>query len=1046
MIALFARHATAPNLLLIGMVLFGLLALTRMNKQFFPDFGIDVIVVSVAWPGAGAEDVDNGIIQLIEPEVRFLAGVADVIAVSREGSASLQLDFEAGTDMQSALSDVEAAVSRITNLPEASETPRIRRIVRRADLLRISISGDVQERTLKTWAKRMRDGLLRAGVDEVELIGARDEWILVEAHQRDLLALDLPIQDISRRIAEVSRDIPGGMIGRDTVSRVRSLGLGRTAEEVSAVEVRAFPDGRRLTVGDVATVRESWDERQPRVWVDRRPAIELIVKRAPAADALETAAAAREFLDDFVPTLPAGISVERYDETSELIDERIDLLVKNGLGGLVIVLLVLFAFLETRIALWVAAGIPAALLAAMGLAWMLGQSINMLMLFGTILAIGMIVDEAIVVAEYADSRRQQGDTPLQAALKGAERMAGPIFSTTLTTVAAFLPLVMIGGIIGQIVRDIPIIVVLALLASLVECFLVLPGHLYHSFAAPEPSSGRRLARWRRRSVLFHQQFQRRFEKFRHGWFRRMVARALDHRYLVLATGVGLLVISIGIAASGRIGFTFFPSVEPDKVFATVAMIPGTAREETRERLFEIEQAARSAARALGAPGIIRHATVVAGAGPRVPGLGPTGDADTVGTVTLYLTAPDRREVRTDDFARAWREHAGSPIGVDTLSIRTPQAGPPGREIDVRLSGDSLRELDAAAGRVKALLASYPGVSAIEDNLTPGPREMRLRVSPAGRALGFDTTRAGMQMRGTLEGETALRFARGDEEVEVRVRLSDPPDGLDSLYLFGPGGTEVPLTTLAEVTTSGSHDVIRRERGRRQVAVTADVDETVTTSSRVLAALVRDGLARTATDAGLEWRFAGRAEEEEETFADMGVGAAVGLVGMFLVLAWIFGSYTRPLAVMAVIPFGFIGVCLAHLLTGFDLTILSMIGMIGLSGIVINDSIILMVAIRDHEGDGTPFRDVLVDACCSRLRAVLLTSLTTIGGLLPICFETSLQAQFLIPVALTIVAGLATVTFLVLCLVPAMLLIGRDVRRLVARRNDGYETPAEAAAR
>ncbi len=1045
MIALFARHATAPNLLMIAMLLFGLLALSRMNKQFFPDFGIDVIMVSVAWPGAGAEDVDNGIIQVIEPEVRFLAGVKDVIALSREGSASLRIDFEAGTDMQSALSEVESAVSIITNLPEDSETPRIRRVIRHEDLLRISISGDMEERTLKTWAKRMRDGLLRTGVDEVELIGARDEWILVEAHQRDLLALDLPIPDVARRIAEASRDIPGGTIGRDTVSRVRSLGLSRTAEEVSAVEVRTFPDGRRLTVGDVATVRESWDERQPRVWVDRRPAIELVVKRAPTADALETAAAAREFLDVFVPTLPAGISVERYDQTSELIEERIDLLVKNGIGGLVIVLLVLFVFLDTRTALWVAAGIPAALLAAMGLAWMLGQSINMLMLFGTILAIGMIVDEAIVVAEYADSRRQKGDTPLQAALKGAERMAGPVFSTTLTTVAAFLPLVMIGGVIGQIVRDIPIIVVLALLASLVECFLVLPGHLYHSFAAPEPS-GRRLVRWRRRSVLFHQQFQRRFERFRNGPFRRMVGHALDHRYLVVTTGAALLLIAIGITASGRVGFTFFPSVEPDKIFATVTMIPGTTREETRERLFEIEQAARSTARTLGAPDIIRHATVVVGTGPRAPGPGPMSNNDTLGTVTLYLTAPDRRDVRTDEFARAWNERAGSPVGVDTLSIRTPQAGPPGREIDVRLSGDSLRELDAAAERVKTLLASYPGVSAIEDDLTPGPREMQLRVSPAGRALGFDITRAGMQMRGTLEGETALRFARGDAEVEVLVRLSEPPDGLDSLYLFGPGGTEVPLTTLAEVTTSGSHDAIRRERGLRQVAVTADVDETVTTSSRVLAALVRDGLARTATDSGLEWRFAGRAEEEGETFADMGVGATAGLIGMFLVLAWIFGSYSRPLAVMAVIPFAFIGVCLAHLLTGFDLTILSMIGMIGLSGIVINDSIVLMVAIRDHEGDDTPFRDVVVDACCARLRAVLLTSLTTIGGLLPICFETSLQAQFLIPVALTIVAGLATVTVLVLCLMPAMLLIGRDVRQLVTRRSDGHETQAEAAAR
>ncbi|MCY4501620.1 MAG: efflux RND transporter permease subunit, partial [Alphaproteobacteria bacterium] len=326
MIALFARHPTAANLLMAAMLVIGLLALSRMNKQFFPDFGIDVVLVTVTWPGAGAEDVDNAIVQAIEPEVRFLDRVKRVVSNSQEGRASISVEYEAGSDMQAALADVDAAISRVATLPEDSEAPWIRRVVRYENLLRIVLSGNLPERTLKTWATQMRDGLIRAGVDEVEMVGARDEWILVEADQQSLLALDLPISEISSRIAGASRDIPGGDTGGHSVSRVRSLGLARTAEEVAAVEVRAFPDGRRLTLGEVAEVSEAWDENQPRVYFDGRPAVELIVKRATTADALETAEAAAQFLDGFLPTLPPGVTVKQYDAAAELIDQRIDLL------------------------------------------------------------------------------------------------------------------------------------------------------------------------------------------------------------------------------------------------------------------------------------------------------------------------------------------------------------------------------------------------------------------------------------------------------------------------------------------------------------------------------------------------------------------------------------------------------------------------------------------------------------------------------------------------------------------------------------------------
>ena len=1023
MIALFARHPTAANLLLAAMLVLGLLSLSRMNKQFFPNYGIDAVVVSVAWPGAGAEDVDNTIVQALDPEVRFLDRVKRVISNSQDGLANIRIIFEAGTDMQAAVADVEAAVSRVATLPEDSETPWIRRVVRYENLLRIVVWGELPERTLKTWATRIRDGLIRHGVDEVEMVGARDEWILVEADQQRLAAFDLPISELSDRIASASRDIPAGDTGGRAVSRVRSLGLAHTAEEVAAIEVRAFPDGRRLTVGEIAQVSEAWNEDQPRVWFDGRPAVELIVKRAATADALETAEAADRFLEGFVPTLPPGVAVHRYDAAAELIDQRIDLLVRNGLGGLVIVLIVLFLFLNARTAIWVAAGIPAALFAAMALAWVLGHTVNMIMLFGTVLAIGLVVDDAIVVAEHAETRaRRGGSRPLEAAVEGARRMAGPVFCSSLTTIAAFLPLVLVGGVIGQIIREIPIIVVLALVASLVECFLVLPGHLRHSFAATAAAAEGRASRFRRG-------FDERFRRFREGPFRRMVGRALVHRYLVLALAVGFFLVSLGIAASGRIGFTFFPSVEPNIIFANLRMVPGTTREETLERLLQIERGARATAEDFGEPGLVHTSLVVQGIQRDQALSGLQRRDDTVGVVVVQLVDSDKRDVRTETFVQAWRDGNGPLVGADTLTIRAAAGGPPGREIDVRLSGDSLDDLKASARRVKALLASYPGVSAIGDNLAYGNREMQLRVTPAGRAMGFNIARAGSQLRSAIEGDIALRFARGDEEVEVRVRQTENPGGLGALYLFGPNRTEVPLSTVMTVTPSSGYDVIRRERGRREVSVTAEVDETVTTNNVVLAALQRDGLAEVVGDAGLEWRFAGKAEEQAETFADMGVGAVIGLASMFLVLAWIFGSYTRPLAVLAVVPLGFIGVSLGHFFTGFDLTVLSMIGMIGLSGIVINDSIVLVAAIADHEQEGKPPLQAIEEGACDRLRAVILTSLTTIGGLLPLCFETSLQAQFLIPVALTIVAGLAMATLLILFVMPAMLAVGHDLQRL-----------------
>ena len=1026
-IALFVRHPTAANLLMAVLLATGALALSNMNRQLFPDFDIDVVTVSVKWPGAGAEDMDSLVVEAIEPEVRFLDGVEKVISSSSEGYAYTQIHFEPGTNMRVAQAQVDAAVSRIESLPEDSGKPRIQQAYRYDTLMRVVLSGDVPERALRSWAGRMRDGLIEAGIDVVELVGVRDEEILVEVDQRHLLAVDLTIAEISNRIAGVLRNIPGGNTGGRTVSRVRSLGQAHTAEQVAAVEIKAFPDGRKVTLDEIAEVRESWARDGIRLHVRGQPAIELIVKRATTADAIETAETAARFLESFVPTLPPGLSVIRYDRQAELIDERLDLLVESGLAGLAIVLGILFVFLNARAALWVAVGIPTAVFAALAFAWSLGVSLNTVSLIALIMAIGLVVDDSLVMAEHIDASARRGGNPTRAAVQGVRRMTAPVVASSLTTIAAFLPVIFMGGAVGQAFRDLPIVIVLALVASSVECFLILPAHMRHAIAAGEAAANRAGARLRRR-------FDDGFRRFREGPFRRIVRYSLDRRYLLLSSAIGILIVSAGLVASGRVGFVFFPSPEANQIYTNLRMAPGVSREQTLERLFGIERDAHAAAASFGHAGLVRTTLVFSGAERYAGGLRGVGHhaSDTLGTVVVELEDSGRRKVRTEAFVRAWRRQIGTVVGAEAVTVHTPTDGPPSREIDVRISGDGFDDLKAAAQRVKALLSSYPGVSAVSDDLAYGRPEMRLQVTPTGRALGFDVARVGNQVRSALEGDVAGRFSRNGEEVAVRVRRKADPGGVSGLYLFAPDGTEVPLSAVATATLSQGHDIVRRERGVREIAVTAEVDEAVTNNNAIYAALRRDGVADIAADAGLEMRFAGRAEEQRDAFANLEISAAVALAGMFIVMAWVFGSYARPLAVLSVVPFGFIGVAWGHFLAGFDLTMLSVAGLVGLSGIIINDAIVLVTSVAEHERSGRSLVEAVEAAACDRLRAVFLTSVTTIGGLLPLCFETSIQVQVLIPIALTMVTGLGTATVLVLFILPAMLCIGSDARNLAGR--------------
>jgi multidrug efflux pump subunit AcrB len=1033
LIGVFVRHRNASNLLMLIMIGIGFFSLNKINTQFFPNIGLDVISITVAWPGASAEDVEGNIILAIEPEVRFVDSVKRVTSSASEGFGSVVVEFVAGADMQAALSNIDSAIGRITTLPEDSERPVINKVVRYDSISRMSLSGPFSEKALKTLAKRVRDDLLDRGIAKVDLTGARDEEIWVEVDARNLRRLDMTLGDIGDRIRNSSQDMPSGTVEGEFESQIRSLGLATSADGIADIEVRALDNGQKIALRDIATISDTFNSGDIIALQDGSPAIGLQILRATSADALQQSEIVDKYLQELRPTLPPGLNLKYYDVRAGYIQDRINLLLRNGASGLVLVLGVLFLFLSSRLAFWVAAGIPVAMMATMGAMLFSGQSINMISLFALIMTLGIIVDDAIVVGEHAATRRSKGMGAIDAAETGAIRMLAPVLSSSMTTIAAFLPIFMISDVIGQVISAIPFVVIAVLVASLIECFLVLPGHLRGALPKQgEKSSGFRL--W----------FDTGFNAFRDGAFQRFVRLCLHWRYGTIACALAFLILSIGIIAGGRVGFSFFPAPEGDTIFANVIFSPGSPRSQTERMIRDLEQALdRAEAKVTdGQGGLVKARFSKVGASQAREFESRSGDQ--LGGIHVELVPADFRTIRTSEFIEAWRAEVVPIPGIDRVSLSAPAQGPPGREIDIRLSRGSTAMLKGAASEVKALLSRYPGISDVEDNLPYGKREVILKVTPRGHALGFTTQSVGRQVRDAFEGRIAKRFARGDEEILVRVQFPRGAVGggtLRSLHLRGPGGAEVPLSEIVEVRESRGFARIRREDGSREVAVVAEVDENVISSGETLAALEEGGLKEITARWGVQYAFKGKSEEQNRTLADMRLGAQMGLIAIYIILAWVFASYSLPFIVMAIIPFGLVGAVIGHLVMGFNLSILSMISLLGLAGILVNNSIILVSVIEERLADGQAYEDAIVGGAQDRLRAVLLTSLTTIGGLLPLLFETSLQARFIIPMAITIVFGLAVATLLVLIVVPALLGIRQDIGEILRApksRGEKYE--------
>jgi len=1018
-----ARHRVAANLLMVMMLLAGVWALSALNTQFFPTFSFEQITVSVAWRGSAPEDVEETITAPLERELRTLPGLRQITATSTSGSAVLSLEYEDGTDMGPALDEVKQRVEALRNLPENAERPQVNLGVRYEPVARVVLSGDLTDAELRLLARRFERELLDLGIARVNLNGLAEEELAIQIDPARLQELGLSLPAVAARIAELSRDLPAGVVGRDNVARqLRSLDQRRDPAGFAELPLLSDADGQRITVGDVASLERRHRPEQTRLSFRGQPAVEMEVQRTDTSDSLESASLLRDWLESTRPTLPPGVELVSYAETWKLIRERLMLLLKNGAGGLVLVVLILFLFLDGRVAAWVAAGIPVSFMATLAVLYLFGGSINMISLFALIMALGIIVDDAIVVGEDAAAHHQRGEDALQAAEGGARRMLGPVLASSLTTIAAFMPLMLVGGVVGNILFDIPLVIVCTIIASLLECFLVLPGHLRFAL---QRHKDRRPSRIRAR-------LDAGFGYFRDQLFRPLVMRAVLRRWTTLASAVALMIVCAGLLAGGRISFTFFPQPEGTILYASASFVAGTPRERVDVFLTHLRETLEATDTHFGG-GLVEAAVSRHGRSQAAAIGGQRGDQ--FGSMRVELTEPDTRAVRVPEFLTEWRARVRRPAGLESLSLFAQTAGPPGRDLAVRLTGVDADTLKTAAGELANLLAAFSGVSAVEDDMPFGREQLVYSLTPGAEAMGFTVEAVGRQLRAAYDGQLVQLFQDGQEEVEVRVMLPGAERGdllsLERLTLMDPTGEPVPLANVVELRPRQGFESLRRRQGQLAVEVSADVDTTVTNSNAIIQRL-REELPELASRHGVEFSFQGRRADQEETLGDMRRGGLFALALIYLILAWIFASYGWPLVVMSAIPFGVVGAILGHWLLGLDLTVLSLFGIFGLSGIVINDSIILVMFFKELRAGGMSIQEALVEAACQRLRAVLLTSLTTIAGLLPLLFETSLQAQFLIPMAVSISFGLGFATFLVLFFIPALLSVHESAAQRLGR--------------
>jgi multidrug efflux pump subunit AcrB len=1030
----FAENHVAANLLMLFLLFGGVITGLAIKLEVFPETSLDKISITIEYPGASPAEVEEGAIRRIEEKIAGLAGIERIDSTAQEGLGTVMIEVIKDWDLKKLLDEVKAEVDRIVTFPEEAEKPVIREVTRQIQVINIAVYGDAPESTIKHLTERLKDDITNLpGITLADIFGVRKGEVHIEISEETLRQYGITLGQVAEIVKKASLDLPAGSVktaGGEIL--LRTKGRRYFAEDYRDVAVITRSDGSRVTLGQIAELIDGFEDVDLFARFQGKPAALIQVFRVADQNALRVADTVKEYIEKIRPGLPEGIEIAFFSDMSKILKSRIELLLKNMAMGLVLVSILLGLFLNLRLAFWVMLGIPVSFMAAlMGLP-RFDISINMISLFAFIMVLGIVVDDAIVIGENIFRKQEQGLSPMRAAVEGTLEVGRPVVFSVLTTMVAFWPLLLGGGTMGKIMRNLPIVVILVLLGSLVESLFILPAHLSRkkfpvSTQSSKSSRERYLARW--------------MKWFVEGPYAALIDWGVRWRYATLASGVAVLLLTFGVWKGGLIKFTFFPKVEGDILQCYVTMPAGTSAARTGEIVRRLERTARQTLeeadreRPEHAAPLFEHSISLIGT--HMGGHNEAGDSGGhLGQVMIQLIGEEERNISANELTGLWRKNVGAIPDAESITFKS-ELHSAGNAIEVHLSLDDHRDLMAAVNALKSELENYPGVFDISDSFLPGKKEMQLQLKPAAQSLGLSLDDLARQVRHAFYGAEALRMQRGKDEVKVMVRYPESERkslrDVEQMRIRTSDGTEVPFSQVAQVKMEQGYASIQRAQRLQVIKVTADVDEAVTNANDVRQMMESRFLPHLKSlFPGLRYTLEGEGKEQNDSLADVVRGFTMALFCIYALLAIPFRSFSQPFIVMSAIPFGLVGAVAGHLIMGFNLSIISLFGMVGLSGVVVNDSLVLIDAANRFRHEGADAHDAVTRAAAMRFRAIILTSLTTFVGLTPMLLERSIQAKLLIPMAVSLGFGVLFATGVTLFLIPCGYMILEDVHGICDR--------------
>ncbi len=1012
-IAWMARHAIAPNLLMIVLLAGGIWTAFTMQKEVFPQFELDMVNVSVAYPGSAPEEVEQGILRPVEDAVRSVQGIKEMTSSAREGRGSISIELVPGTDRMKAFQDIDQAVARIRTFPDDIEEPEVVLVAPRRDVMEIGLFGDIGIWELRKLGEQLRDRLLSdPSITQVELGRVPDYVTHVEIPQQRLREYGLTLGEVARKIRQSSEDIPAGSVetvGGEILLRLKER--RQWSEEFAEIEIVTADNGASLKLGEIADITDGFEETGFHSQFNQKPSVEIEIYRVGDQSPLTIAKRVEEIMHDVETTLPPGVSWRINSSRAKDYGQRLSLLLENGGMAIMIVLLILAVFLEVRLAFWVMMGMTISFIGGLMLMPLADVSLNMISMFAFLVVLGIVVDDAIVVGENVYEYRQQGMDFLSASIRGTREIATPVTFSILTTIVAFVPLMFIPGTTGKFWWPLPVVVIIVLAVSLLEAFYILPAHLAHSSSKPRTRMGDRMHR-------IQQAFSLGFKRFVDTYYHRFLDLCLRHRYVSISAGLALFAVVGSFGLSGHMGMIMMPEVAADEIEAGIRLPVGTTPDQAAKVANEVTTATL---RMFEEHDLYR---VAEGVKTNVRG-GSFID------VEIVMKPPEEHDSSAAEVITLWRDQIGDIEGVDQITFEA-ESGPGGwrKDISIDLSHSNIDVLASASREFMERMESYEAARDVNDSYNKGKAQFDFILRDEGRLLGLTPEDVGRQVRDAFYGALAMRYLRGTNEIEVRVKYPREDrkniQSFEDLIIRTPDGVEVPLLDVVEIRQGDAFTSINRRDGRRVVNVNMNV-EPKRAISRVIEAINTDVLPQIrAQYPGLTWTYEGSQAEMRESTAALWGGFAIAMFVVYALLAIAFSSYLQPLIVMFAIPFGIVGAVIGHIILGFDLSLISMMGVIALSGVVVNDSLIMIDFANRKRGEHSAF-DAIHMAGLRRFRPIVLTTITTFGGLTPIILESSRQAAYLIPMAISLGFGIVFATSIILVLVPCLYMILEDVK-------------------